>query len=389
MKTMTKILLCLVMVLMVCISIVACDKDDTPGSLSTETKNETKAETMNETEATTETVAATESETTIETETLAETKAETKPATEPVTEPVTVPATEPATEPTTEPVTEPVTETIPETIPETLPETEAATKPDNSPQFEKDAIAALAGATQATVNSSINQDIKILIDETIGYYTVLSQEINTQQGINNGNVFSNQTTTSTDYMQDPAQVTTENIHVTQVKTENGYNFYMPTSYAGNTLYILITATEDEIDEANAALANVQMEIQFSIGDFENVVTTTAEDGSTVYTCTNIIPGAMKAYEQLVADMLGMASLDSTVKIDEDTVEYRLTMKDGKITATRFALTYEINAEDIPMAVDQIVEATYTYNCEEITAPADWNYDATTEFTWKKYWELLS
>ena len=148
----------------------------------------------------------------------------------------------------------------------------------------------------------------------------------------------------------------------------------------------ITATEQDIDEANKALGTAEIpELTNSVKDFFVVSVKTRNDGSTVYTCKGMKDAAAEKYESLCEALA--KQYDARFDLDEEGLSFTVVVKDGKFVSSEVKMSLELTMSGATIDCAYVISNTYEYTAEEITAP-----EKTAEYqtmSWDKYISMIS
>ncbi len=195
-------------------------------------------------------------------------------------------------------------------------------------------------------------------------------------------------TQSMNYAGSPASAPTKT-YTTQIKEGDGYKFYVE----AQGQKILISATANEVENAEDAMVAKMEALQWSVKDFNKAVSKNNSDGSITYTCSGLKDGKEDAYFETVdAIVQNLVSAGLEFEMDNDDVTFICVIKDGKYQSVELGMEFEVSitvSGTTQKATYKLTSSNeYIYETEEVKAPTGWNYDADTDYTWDQYWALL-
>ncbi len=171
---------------------------------------------------------------------------------------------------------------------------------------------------------------------------------------------------------------------TTLKQGDSYKTYIYGASEGEEVYLLISITADEAEEAIKLLHSSSDESEgddadaFSILDFNSVSTSVKDDGSFEFSCTGIKAEIADKYTQLFA-----GTVDGS--INSDTLKYTVVVKDEKIVS--MDIEVEVNSETgegYKQLSRAVISTQYDYSKVEIKIPENWDNDNDIELSWNDY-----
>lgn len=187
--------------------------------------------------------------------------------------------------------------------------------------------------------------------------------------------------------------------VTQTLTETtriGNSFYVYTlSQAAQSVenYIIVNATDSEIETAMETLGTKADELMYSINHYQRVNEVKNDDGSVTYTCTGLRLSAATLYQEALCAVTSMMGVPSQMEINREAAKYEVTIKDGKFVSVAVDMTIDmvldINGQIVPVSCTYDIDQAYTYgDVEPISAPTEAGFSNAVVLTWSQYWELV-
>ncbi len=174
---------------------------------------------------------------------------------------------------------------------------------------------------------------------------------------------------------------------TQILNEAGYQFYVASAAGGTETRYLITASAEQMNNAEEQILEITREVEWAFQDFADVQATT--NGTTVtYVCKNLQEEKLEKYNALISEVASGMGAGASFQIDMASLEYTAVITDGKYESVNLVMGYSITVAGT--SVQMRMEAAYEYGYEvaEITAPADWEEHAYREFNWDDYFDMV-